>query len=141
MYFEYMAENLPPEQRTRINEEPRFSDDKLFLPLKSADMLAWHLRTEHEDCVPPETLAMADELRLIRNFIWWSRIEASHLAKWAKEFRRFPGVPLTQGKAQWKQANREIRELHATGFKPPHGDWEHIHRAKVDHLEKIKQKP
>jgi hypothetical protein len=38
-----------PEIRHRFGEEPRFLDDRVFLPLQAADLWAWHVREWFED--------------------------------------------------------------------------------------------
>src|SRR5207245_632978 len=65
LFFSHMKKNIPRKARKLIDGVPVFKNDKdkRFLPLQAADMLAWHLRREHEDCVQPNTLPMANSLR------------------------------------------------------------------------------
>ena len=135
MFFDYMCENLSDQQRTLIRETPSFEDDRDFLPLQAADMLAWHVRREHEEnrAVP---LPMASLLRNPHAHLILA-IEADALARMAKAFRQFPGLPLTQGKGQWKDAKQEISRLLATGFKPSHGNWADMHKATLEHLARV----
>ena len=64
LFFDEMVKPLSPEARQLINGKPIFRDDKVFLPLQAADMLAWHLRREHEGA--PKPLPMANLLRARR---------------------------------------------------------------------------
>jgi Protein of unknown function (DUF3800) len=48
LFFEFMTQSLPKGVRQLINGNPIFRDDKMFLPLQAADMLAWHTRRGHE---------------------------------------------------------------------------------------------
>jgi len=48
LFFEHMTRNLPRAARQLIDRKPTYEDDKLFTPLQAADLLAWHLRRDHE---------------------------------------------------------------------------------------------
>jgi hypothetical protein len=38
-----------PRRVAELADEPRFCDDKKFLPLQAADLFAWHVRKEHHE--------------------------------------------------------------------------------------------
>jgi Protein of unknown function (DUF3800) len=48
LFFDYMTRSIPKAARKMINGAPIFRNDREMLPLQAADMLAWHLRRQHE---------------------------------------------------------------------------------------------
>ena len=44
--FDAFKEWCPEEQKMRLGRRPRFEDDREFLPLQAADLLAWHARKQ-----------------------------------------------------------------------------------------------
>ena len=47
-FFHQMISKLPRQAQELISGIPNFEDDKEIKPLQAADMLAWHVRREHE---------------------------------------------------------------------------------------------
>jgi hypothetical protein len=132
LFFEYMSENLPENRRKLIAEDPAYEDDIYFPPLQAADMLAWHLRREHEDGQIVSTPLM----RLLRSEMHYTtRLEADMLARWGKHHEQQSAVPKT--KAEWKKALVEAKMLKESGFKPPHGDAQEIALARLEHLRRV----
>ncbi|MCL4710686.1 MAG: DUF3800 domain-containing protein [Pseudorhodoplanes sp.] len=117
LFFDRMTQSLPKSARKLISGSPTFEDDKLVLPLQAADMLAWHVRREHEDCVPPDTLPMADLLRNDHGHLT-SEIPESVMKSWADQFDKLPGVPLLQSKRDWRDFKKEMTRLISLGVDP-----------------------
>jgi hypothetical protein len=118
LFFSNMKKSLPEGASTLINGNPIFRSDRQVLPLQAADMLAWHIRREHEfGAGPSRSLPLADALRNSKGHLM-SRIEESHLRSWNNEFRKMPAIPLLQSKAQWKSIKQEVRRLIAAGIDP-----------------------
>jgi hypothetical protein len=119
LFFTHMKGNLPPEARRLIRGNPVYRDDKSTMPLQAADMLAWHLRREHEfGALPAGAASMADVLRNEKGHLT-ARIEVEDLERWREAFSKMPGLELVQSKSQWRNLKKEIRRLLALGFKPP----------------------
>lgn len=114
--FEHMKRNLPADARKIINGTPIFRSDSDYLPLQAADMLAWHLRREHESGVAMEA---AGGIRGDHHLM--SEITVDMLEKWGQIFSKQPGVHLLQTKSQWKKFRETSRRLSEAGFIPPHG--------------------
>jgi hypothetical protein len=119
-FFESLKEGLARGPRSLIHGVPAFKDDRECLPLQAADMLAWHIRREHDVCTPPATLPMADLLRNARGHLV-SAIDEPTLRAWSEHFDTLPGVPLIQRKKDWRDLKREIARLTELGFIPPKG--------------------
>lgn len=121
LLFADMLSDLPRGARKLISGLPQFEDDKDLLPLQAADMLAWHIRREHEICGPNERLPMADVLRYSDGHLV-THLDESHFPHWAERFSEMPGVVgRMQGKAQWRAVKREVVQLHEQGFRYPFG--------------------
>ena len=121
LFFDYMKRNLPRGARKLINGSPIFrDDDKLVYPLQAADMLAWHLRREHEGGRGRGSLPQADLLRNPRAHLV-SGFDAAVMKRWAKAFDAMPGIPQMQSKGQWQKMRREIVRLNSIGYIPPYG--------------------
>jgi hypothetical protein len=121
LFFGEMKKTLPRAARKLINGTPVFRDDKQFLPLQAADALVWHLRREHEVCVPPDTLPMANLLRCSSGHLM-SEIDDATLESWAAHHSRLPGIDKLQTKSEWRNIKAVIARLSSIGFVPPHGN-------------------
>lgn len=120
LFFDYMKQSLPKGAQRLINGRPVYKNDKLVLPLQAADMLAWHLRREHEVCTPPERLPMADLLCNADGHLS-SQIEEPMMKTWAIHHQQQPGIAGLQSKSQWRTFRAEIARLNALGYIPPQG--------------------
>jgi hypothetical protein len=47
-WYAGLRERVSEPHRTMISNTPQFKDDRQLSPLQAADMLAWHIRREHE---------------------------------------------------------------------------------------------
>ena len=138
--FNYMARNLPRRARKIINGRPIFRSDATYLPLQAADMLAWHVRREHEDGLPLFGQASAERIRGSTHLT--NEIGADTLARWGKEFRQIQGVSLLQTKTEWQKYRKEHRRLLDAGVALPHGaawkNFVHDFRERIVHFFKLK---
>ena len=116
LFFEYMTQQLPRSVRRLITGTPIFRDDKQFLPLQAADMLAWHVRREHEFCTSPETMPMADLLRCEKGHLV-SELPKPMMESWSKQ----TGLDQYQSRRQWRTVKQDIARLSSIGFIPPYG--------------------
>src|SRR6202034_3096979 len=78
LFFEAILLQLPRKSRRLIAGKPLFRDDKDFRPIQAADMLAWHVRREHE---LGQTLPMASFLRCERGHLV-SELPQEIMEKW-----------------------------------------------------------
>jgi len=116
MFFEDMMEALPSEARKLIDGTPSFKDDKdkRFMPLQAADMLAWHVRREHEvgAPVPLTRLLINKEAHLI------SEIPDYMVQDWAEHHGQQPGLATVKTKPQWREFKGTVQKLRAAGINP-----------------------
>lgn len=120
LFFEHMKMSIPRRARKLIAGNPSFRDDKLFLPLQAADMLAWHVRREYEDHVGLWNSSMASLLRNAEGHIA-NEIDEETLKRLAHEFSKIPSVKRMQSKTQWQKLKRDVAHLSSIGFVPPYG--------------------
>jgi uncharacterized protein DUF3800 len=116
MLFSSMNEVVPRSVRKWIDGRPQFKDDKQFTQLQAADMLAWHVRREHED---GRSLPMADLLRNSRHGHLIFEIDNALINRWADHHRQVPGVDSVRTKSQWRKLKRDIKHLTAAGINVP----------------------
>lgn len=117
LFLDWMVRHLSPKARRLINQHPSFEDDITLMPLQAADMLAWHLRRNHErgDC----DKEMLD--RLIGDLYLNSGLDISQLRDWRLEFSRLPMVSEMQSKTDWRRLRGGISRLKADGYRFPYG--------------------
>lgn len=121
LMFHDMKRSIPRAARKLIVGEPAFRDDKLFPQLQAADMLAWHLRREHENRKSDnDTLPMADRLRNSNGHLE-CHIDDSHLHKWAEHHRKQEGVRFLKTKGQWQRFRQDMSHFADAGLIPPKG--------------------
>jgi Protein of unknown function (DUF3800) len=141
LFFEQMTAGLPAPARALINSKPAFRSDKQFLPLQAADMLAWHLRREHET---GEHLQLTRSLRNSEYHLV-SELPTDVLEKWFEGFKKVPGIPEIQTKSQWRKVRLEIIRAMKLGFVPPLHDpnasTEEYMRRCYDALMALNKKP
>ena len=109
LFFEWMTNQLPKKARKLIAGTPIFRNDRDFLPLQAADMLAWHLRREHEECLAPITMPMATKLRSGAHLM--SEVEESMMQKWNAHHSQFPGFADIKSKRDWRTVKSMIAEI------------------------------
>jgi hypothetical protein len=129
LFFSHMAQNLSPATRKLVSGTPTFKDDKLVLPLQAADMLAWHLRRSHE--TNGSNMGFLDVKSIIGVDHAVISYEKHDLTRWSEQLSTVPGVSQVQSRQRWRFLKRELVELIAHGYIPPHGTrWKNFrHRA------------
>lgn len=121
LLFHQMKRNIPRRARNLISGVPAFENDKLRPPLQAADMLAWHLRREHENrASSDDILPMADLLRNPKGHLG-SHIDDAHLYKWAEHHEKQEGVQFLKSKRQWQEFRRDMVRFAEAGAIPPKG--------------------
>jgi hypothetical protein len=100
-----------------IAGKPLFRDDKDFLGLQAADMLAWHVRREHELGQP---LPMATNLRCERGHLV-SELPPEMMQKWQDHLTLLPAISFVQSKKQWRKIKPTLRRLSALGIAAQYG--------------------
>lgn len=118
LFFEYMKKDIPHSARKLIRKKPEFLDDKIALPLQACDMLAWHIRREHE--IGQSKFSLADKLANPHLHIS-SEISDEILSKWGRAFEQTPNVKLVQSKSQWQKMRKITRDALSAGYIPPYG--------------------
>lgn len=116
MFFAEMLKALPTEVQSLIDGLPMFKSEKelQYAPLQAADLLAWHLRREHET---GEKLARTNGL-ISNDGHLVQEIPDEVLRSWASHHATLPGVPLLQSKRQWKDFKAEHKRLIDAGIDP-----------------------
>jgi hypothetical protein len=115
--FRDMIKGLPKEVRALISGEPWFKSDreKQFMPLQAADMLAWHVRREHE--YPDRPLPLAKELWNPHGHLI-GEIPDEMIQGWSDHHKMVPGIASVQTKGQWNKFIREAKKLRSAGIDP-----------------------
>lgn len=120
IFFDYMVRSLPKAAREMINGDPIFRDDKDLVPLQAADMLAWHLRRQHEKS---DVQAQLDALMWVGGGHVVVHAERGHLERIGKGLQKIPNTDLLQSKSQWRKFRANLAGLKSQGFVPPYGKW------------------
>lgn len=118
LFLDWMVRHLSPDARKLINGHPRFEDDNTLNPLQAADMLAWHLRRNHElgDCDKEMLGRILGEVHLS------SELDVSHLRDWREEFSRLPMLDQMQKQSEWQRLRAGISHLKMAGYRFPYGN-------------------
>lgn len=116
LFFSHMKKNLPVDAQNLIDGDPLFKSDRdnRYVPLQAADLLAWHVRREHETGT---ALPLLGEL-LNRNGHLTQEIPDEIVRKWADHHSKLAGTPLLQSKGQWRSLKKEIQRLQEAGIDP-----------------------
>lgn len=115
IFFNDMMQGISKKARSWIAGRPLFKSDREFHGLQAADLLAWHIRREHEDVGFPN-MPMAELLRGRSHIV--SEIPNSYVDEWAKHHRQQPGISSVQSKVQWRKLKTEVRQLKSLGINP-----------------------
>jgi hypothetical protein len=137
LFIDYMMRNVLRDARRLIKGRPSFKNDRQFLPLQAADMLAWHLRREHEMFGRTGGLPMADNLRSADGHLM-AAVDETMIKSWASQFSVMPGVSALQGPKQWQRIKRQIVRLNSQGWLPPHGTrWKNAYHRVSERLTRL----
>ena len=120
MFFNALIEALPTDAKKLIAGTPSFKDDRddEALPLQAADMLAWHLRREHEESISlPVTASLVN-----RSGHLVQELPDDVVRRWADHHSKLPGTPHLRTRGQWRAAKKEIRRLQDAGIDPSNID-------------------
>ncbi len=116
LFFSELKKNLPIETQRLISGDPLFKSDRdrPYVPLQAADLLAWHLRREHESGTG---LDLTHSL-INKDGHLVQEIPDDMVRRWADHHSKLPGLPLIQSKRQWKNLKNEIKRLQDAGIDP-----------------------
>lgn len=116
LFLGELMKSLPQEAQRLIRGVPSFQDDRSEgnLPLQAADLLAWHIRREHEEAVklPLTRLLLSRDGHLVQD------IPDGVIRMWAAHHRSQLGIDLVRSRVQWRQLKNESRRLMKAGIDP-----------------------
>ncbi|MET3905886.1 hypothetical protein ABID59_000207 [Bradyrhizobium sp. S3.3.6] len=116
LFFSALRKDLPIEAQRLISGDPHFKSDRddAYAPLQAADLLAWHIRREHEtgSRVGLTNSLINKDVHLVQE------IPDDMMRRWAGHHSKLPGLPLLQSKGQWKVLKSEIKRLQDAGIDP-----------------------
>jgi hypothetical protein len=115
-FFSEMKKSLPLDAQNLIDGVPNFRSDRdrRFMPLQAADLLAWHIRREHE---MGAELPLTDKLRNSSGHLV-QEIPDEIVRMWVDHHSKLPGIPLLQSRGQWRRVKNEIRRPQDAGSDP-----------------------
>lgn len=114
LFFEWLKEDQSPKIKSLIGSTPIFRDDKKVVALQAADMLAWHLRRDHER--NGAALPLKDKL-LHQGAM--KDINTDALKVMADRLREVPNVDMIQRKGEWQRLKLTIAALVDAGAPSP----------------------
>ncbi|MGS1015496.1 DUF3800 domain-containing protein [Allosphingosinicella humi] len=106
-FWDHIIGQQPQEWGQLINSSPIFGDDKDFVALQAADMLAWHVRRGLEENYPKEYDGIFD-LILTQGASYEIDITNDYLDKWGQGMKLVPGSKDVVDKAAWNAAMASI---------------------------------
>jgi hypothetical protein len=121
LWFNAMKSVLPRRIKKLISGTPLFRNDKQIIQLQAADMLAWHLRREHERRDSDEKFPVLDLLRRSGEHLLIGEINEATLRRWAKHHDSMPAIANLKTKPQWRKFKKQMAILLSSGFIPPRG--------------------
>ncbi len=125
--FDIMKDNLPIAAQNAIIGRPLFKSDKDALPLQAADLLAWHVRREHEvGKSPDDPWDAAVRLWGTKNHIV-GHVDDAMINRLSNTIQKLPGRDGLKSKAQWQKHRVAFADAIAQGRFPPR-------RQKLRHL-------
>lgn len=120
LWFDAIKHSLPRKIQKFIAGTPTFKDDMHVIQLQAADLLAWHVRREHEnrdgDSLPPLGL-----MRRPHEHVFLGEISTEQMVQWAEHHKALPRVKILQSKSQWRKFKVDMAALLSSGFIPPRG--------------------
>src|SRR5882672_3149158 len=109
-WYEVIRQLQKPEIQQFLGSTPVFRDDKKFLPLQAADMLAWHLRRKNESRNATEDRPFSDRLQNVGDHIGVV-ITEDFLKSWAEQMSSVPGVADTRHKNTWRKMKAPLARM------------------------------
>jgi hypothetical protein len=119
LWFEWLKESQPLELKQFFGSTPIFRDDRDVVALQASDMLAWHLRRDHEQ-------GGAKRMPVMDKIIGYGasvHIDADSLKRIARECGKVPNRDLVQTKRDWNRAKPAIAAMVGAGTPPPRGNY------------------
>lgn len=116
LFFSSMKRSLPVEAQGLIDGNPVFKSDrdKRYMPLQASDLLAWHLRREHET---GSSLPLTDQL-LNKAGHLVQEIPDDVLRDWVDHHSKLQGPGMIQSRQQWRRFKNETKRLQDAGIDP-----------------------
>jgi hypothetical protein len=126
LFFDYMIKNIPRKAREMINGQPSFRNDKDMLPLQAADMLAWHLRRQHEKGDVTEALnSLAYTGNSEGHLV--THADTAVISRIGRGLEKIPNVASLKSKGDWKKFRKNLADVRSKGFIPPRGTrWKNL---------------
>jgi hypothetical protein len=114
LFFSHLKGGLPIEAQSIIEGTPLFKSDREdgAEPLQAADLLAWHVRREHET----ETVLPLTHILVNKTGHLVQEIPDQIVLKWAEHHRGLLGTQLLQSRGQWRRLKKEIKQLQDAGI-------------------------
>lgn len=109
IFWDYTVRQQPMEWSGLINPSPIFRDDRDFVALQAADMLAWHTRRFFEGSYPDQYDHLRDLIR-IPGISYSIEVPDFMLERWGEGMKGIPGSQDILRKAEWNAAISEILE-------------------------------
>ncbi len=117
--YRWLKESEDPAIRHLLGSTPIFRDDKKVVALQAADMLAWHVRRDHErGGLEDKTI-----YDLLTNRGLGLHVDRETLESLAKRMAKVPGVKRIQTKPEWRETKRNIRAYEQAGGAAPSTNW------------------
>ena len=102
--FELLKSSLSVGQRKQLYSPPIFRNDTDFLPLQAADMLAWHVRRQHEKG------DVIDALKHLKPVAHLSgSMEDKDIIRFGKDIQKIPNIENFILKKEWKSVLRQMQ--------------------------------
>lgn len=116
LFFSYMKRSLPVEAQGLIDGSPIFKSDrdKRYMPLQASDLLAWHLRREHET---GSSLPLTGDL-LNKGGHLAQEIPDEVLRDWVDHHSKLQGPGMIQTRTEWRRWRTETKRLIEAGIDP-----------------------
>jgi hypothetical protein len=119
LMYRWLKESEPPEIQKLLGSTPIFRDDKLMLPLQAADMLAWHIRRQHEGAISTDDPIF----KLLTEDGCGAHLDEATLKGLARKMKFVPGRSRVQTKPEWRKTRDWYRKQNAVGGPPPLTNW------------------
>ncbi|WP_458389370.1 DUF3800 domain-containing protein [Sphingomonas sp. F9_3S_D5_B_2] len=107
LFWDHTISQQPPEWARLINPSPIFRDDKDFVALQAADMLAWHTRRDLEGTYPAQYEQLRDLIR-IPGLSYSVEIPNDVLEYLGEGMKSIPGTSDIRTKREWNAVVQQI---------------------------------
>lgn len=116
VWYDHIKGLQIPDIKPLLGGTPAFKDDKAVMPLQAADMLAWNVRREAEERVPPDNLVamgflLGDNHRVVS-------ITKDDLQSFAEAMSGIEGLERFRAKKSWLAVKSEVHRRLSLGLGP-----------------------